>query len=104
MYYSPNHLFKVNWNLPKLSGNPNLDQIEMEKSFQIFNKLMQYGVAIELEMKGSQQQACLAHKSVTNLKLVNGGLWAAATKVTILAALDSCHYQTKGHYFMNLIL
>lgn len=56
MFYSQNHLLKVHWDLPKLEDNPNLDQIEMGKSYQIFNELMQYGESIELEIKTNQEQ------------------------------------------------
>ena len=83
--------------------NPNLDQIEMGKSYQIF-KLMQCGEPTELEIKGSQQQGKSSPQICKQFETCEWWSLSAATKAPILAALDSCHYQTRGHYFMNLIL
>lgn len=47
--------------------------------YQIFNKLMHNGETIELKLKEANNKASLVHKSVANLKLVNGGL-SATTK------------------------
>lgn len=49
-------------------------KLKWGKSYQIFNKLMHNGETIELEIKEANNKASLVHKSVTNLKLVNGGL------------------------------
>lgn len=72
--------------------NLNLDQTEMGKSYQIFNKLMQYGEATELEIKGHQQQGKSSPQICNQFEIREWWSLSAATKVPILAILDACHY------------
>lgn len=76
----------------------------MGKSYQIFNELMHNGETIELELKGSQQQGKSRTQICDQFETCEWWSLSATTKVPILAALNSCHYQIRGHYFMNLIL